>query len=180
MPSRSSDPGSALVQRPRLLAKLQESGAALVLLNAPSGYGKSVLIEQWAERDPRPFPTLILGDEHNDPAMLVASIVAALDPIEPVAPEVAAALANPEPNIERVVLPRLGESLERARCRSSSSSTTSSGSGRRRSLTRGHDPRRPFPPAPRWSSRAGREPALAIGRLRVQRGITSSARRTWR
>ncbi|HEX4751508.1 MAG TPA: LuxR C-terminal-related transcriptional regulator [Solirubrobacterales bacterium] len=110
---RSSDPGSALVQRPRLLSRLEESSLPLVLVNAPSGYGKSVLIEQWADRDPRPYPTLILGDEHNDPAMLVASIVAALDSIEPVAREVGAALANPEPSIRKVVLPRLGDSLER-------------------------------------------------------------------
>ena len=85
----------------------------MVLMHAPSGYGKSVLIEQWAERDPRPYPTLILGDAHNDPAMLIGSIVAALDPIEPVAPEVGVALANLEPNIENVVLPRLGRALER-------------------------------------------------------------------
>ncbi len=84
----------------------------MVLLHAPSGYGKSVLIRQWSERDPRPFPTLILGDVHNDPAMLTASIIAALDPIEPVAPEVGVALANPEPNFENVVLPRLGQALE--------------------------------------------------------------------
>jgi ATP/maltotriose-dependent transcriptional regulator MalT len=75
-----------LVQRPRLLARLEESSATIVLLHAPSGYGKSVLIEQWSERDPRPYPTLILGDAHNDPAMLIGSIVGALDPIEPVPP----------------------------------------------------------------------------------------------
>ncbi len=110
---RSSDPGSTLVQRPRLLARLEESALPLVLVTAPSGYGKSVLIGQWSERDPRPFPTLILGDEHNDPALLIGTIVAALDPIEPVAPEVGVALANPRPNIEKAVLPRLADSLER-------------------------------------------------------------------
>jgi LuxR family transcriptional regulator, maltose regulon positive regulatory protein len=72
-----------------------------------------VLIGQWSERDARPYPTLILGDEHNDPAMLIDSIVTALDPIEPVAAEVGVALANPGPSIEKVVLPRLGYSLER-------------------------------------------------------------------
>jgi LuxR family transcriptional regulator, maltose regulon positive regulatory protein len=71
-----------------------------------------VLIGQWAEQDPRPYPTLILGEEHNDPAMLVASIVAALDLIEPVPREVKVALANPEPSMEKVVLPRLGSALE--------------------------------------------------------------------
>jgi LuxR family transcriptional regulator, maltose regulon positive regulatory protein len=101
------------VPRPRLLARLEESSPPLVLVTAPSGYGKSVLVGQWSARDPRPYPTLILGDEHNDPAMLVSSIVAALDPIEPVAPEVGTALANPEPSLEKVVLPRLGDSLRR-------------------------------------------------------------------
>jgi len=71
-----------------------------------------VLIGQWSERDARPYPTLILGDEHNDPAMLIGSIVTALDPIEPVAREVGVALANPEPNL-KTVLARLGNSLER-------------------------------------------------------------------
>lgn len=106
---------SALVERPRLLSRLREAPGPLVLLAAPSGYGKSVLVGQWAKRDPRPFPTLILGAEHNDPALLVSSLVAALDPIEPVAPTVAAGLANLEPRIETVVLPRLAESLRARR-----------------------------------------------------------------
>jgi LuxR family transcriptional regulator, maltose regulon positive regulatory protein len=82
------------------------------LVCAPSGYGKSVLIGQWAEEDPRPFPTVIVGAEHNDAALLVASIIAALDPVEPVPREVEAALANPEPSMEKVVLPRLRAALE--------------------------------------------------------------------
>jgi LuxR family transcriptional regulator, maltose regulon positive regulatory protein len=103
--------GSALVDRPRLLSRLQDSSPRVVLLNAPSGYGKSVLIGQWDAYDPRPYPTLILGGEHNDPALLVSSIVAALEPIEPVESGVGIALANLEPRIEKVVLPRLAESL---------------------------------------------------------------------
>ena len=83
----------------------------MVLLNAPSGYGKSVLLAQWAEHDPRPFASIILGDEHNDPAMLVDSIVKAFDEVESVRPEVSAALAGPRPDIEGVVLPRLGKAL---------------------------------------------------------------------
>ncbi len=102
---------SPLVQRPRLLARLRGSSAAVVLLKAPSGYGKTVLIQQWAERDARPFASIILGDQHNDPAMLVSSIVEALDPIEPVPAEVDVALANPDPNMEGAVLPRLGKAL---------------------------------------------------------------------
>jgi LuxR family maltose regulon positive regulatory protein len=113
--SPSAQPGSALVGRPRLLSRLQSSSEPVVLLNAPSGYGKSVLVEQWAEVDPRPYPTLILGPEHNDPAMLISSVVAVLDAIEPVDPGVSAALANIEPRIEGVVLPRLASSLRERR-----------------------------------------------------------------
>ena len=81
-PSALSVP--SLVPRARLIKKLRESTAPVVLLSAPSGYGKSVLLEQWAEEDPRPFTSIILGDLHNDPGMLVASIVEALEQIEPV------------------------------------------------------------------------------------------------
>ncbi len=102
---------SPLVKRPRLLAKLRESSASVVLLKAPSGYGKSVLVEQWAAQDPRPFASIILADQHNDPALLVGSIVDALEPIEPVPADVESALANPDPNIEGAVLPRLGQAL---------------------------------------------------------------------
>jgi LuxR family maltose regulon positive regulatory protein len=101
-----------MVQRLRLLGKLEETSASIVVLNAPSGYGKSVLIEQWAARDPRPFVSLLLGGEHNDPAMLVGSIVAALEEIEPVPPDVGVALGNPDPSIDKAVLPRLGAALE--------------------------------------------------------------------
>jgi LuxR family maltose regulon positive regulatory protein len=111
VPPRPPDSRSALVQRPRLLEKLRGSSAPAVVLKAPSGYGKSVLVEQWGAEDPRPFLTLILGDEHNDPALLVASIVAALETIEPMPPEVGVALANPKPSLDGVVLPRLGSAL---------------------------------------------------------------------
>jgi LuxR family transcriptional regulator, maltose regulon positive regulatory protein len=108
---RPDAPGSAWVERPRLIRRLGEAAAPVVLLNAPSGYGKSVVLEQWAKQDPRPFESIILGDEHNDPAMLLATIVEALGKVEPVPGDVSAALSNPEPRIEEVVLPRLGSAL---------------------------------------------------------------------
>jgi LuxR family maltose regulon positive regulatory protein len=130
-----------------------------------------VLIGQWSERDPRPCPTLILGDEHNDPAMLIGSIVAALDPIEPVAREVGVALANPKPNIKKVVLPRLGDSLERRqvpfvlvlddfeRIRSADALAVV------KTLV-AH-----FPAGSQLVVASRTEPELAIGRMRVQGGI---------
>lgn len=49
-----------------------------------------------------------LGDRHNDPERLLASIVEALDAVEPLGPDVAAALAGPQPSTDGVVLPLLG------------------------------------------------------------------------
>jgi LuxR family maltose regulon positive regulatory protein len=102
----------SLVERPRLLDRLEQSSASLVLLNAPTGYGKSVLLAQWAARDPRPFLSITLRDAHNDAVMLLEEVVEELDRIEPLPDEVASALAAPEPDLEGVVLPRLGAAIE--------------------------------------------------------------------
>jgi LuxR family maltose regulon positive regulatory protein len=100
-----------LVDRSRLLDKLAGSSATVALLNAPSGYGKSVLLEQWSGRDRRPFVSVLLGPEHHDPALLATAIVDALERVEPVPADVAAALTVPEPGIESFVLPRLAAAL---------------------------------------------------------------------
>jgi LuxR family transcriptional regulator, maltose regulon positive regulatory protein len=143
-----------------------------VLVCAPSGYGKSVVVGQWVERDPRPFPTVILGAEHNDPALLVASIIAALDPVEPVPAEVEVALANPQPSMEKVVLPRLGAAIEQRglpfvlvlddfECIESPQALAviSAIMGR-------------FPRGSKLVLLTRTEPALPVGRLRVHRELT--------
>ncbi len=101
-----------MVERPRLLDKLEQSDASLVLLNAPTGYGKSVLLAQWAARDLRPFASITLDDSHNDPALLAQTVVDELDRIEPLPAEVGSALTAPEPNLEGARVPRLGEAIE--------------------------------------------------------------------
>src|SRR5262245_14063367 len=72
-----------LVERPRLVNRLRETTTPVVLLNAPSGYGKSVLLAQWGSVDPRRMESVLLRDEHNDPVLLIGSIVEALARIEP-------------------------------------------------------------------------------------------------
>jgi hypothetical protein len=57
--------------------------------------------------DRRKFASVLLGNEHNDQAVLLASIVEALGGIEPVPPDIAAAISSPESSIENIVLPRL-------------------------------------------------------------------------
>ena len=97
----------AFVERPRLIRRLNGSAAPLVLLDAPTGYGKTVLLTQWATVDQRPFAWVTLADEHNDPAALVAAVLDAIEEIDPLPPEIRAALASPEPDLERTLVPRL-------------------------------------------------------------------------
>jgi LuxR family maltose regulon positive regulatory protein len=101
----------SLVERPRLLERLERSSTPLILLSAPSGYGKSVLLAQWAARDPRPFVSLTLGDAHNDPILLLEWVLDALDRTGPLPPGVGAALSGLSPDVEGAVLPRLAEAL---------------------------------------------------------------------
>ena len=85
--------------------------ARLVLLTAPAGYSKTTCLAEWAAAEKRPFVWLTAHPRHDDPALLVASIVELLEEIEPVEADVLAALATPDPSISTVVLPRLGRSL---------------------------------------------------------------------
>jgi LuxR family transcriptional regulator, maltose regulon positive regulatory protein len=101
-----------LVPRPRLLERLEQSRTPVVVLDAPTGYGKSVLLAQWADRDRRPFVSIALRAAHNDPVVLIEAVLDALEQFEPVPTEIASALAVPEPDIEGVVLPRLEQALE--------------------------------------------------------------------
>lgn len=104
--------GPELVRRPRLLNKLLRSPPArLVLFTAPAGYSKTTCLAEWAAAEKRPFVWLTAHPRHDDPALLIASIVELLKEIEPVDADVLAALGTPDPSISTVVLPRLGRSL---------------------------------------------------------------------
>lgn len=100
----------SLVQRERLNERLRHAETPAVLLYAPAGYGKSVLLAQWARLDPRPFASIILTDAHNDPAVLLHSLVEAFAPIEPMPAAVTDAIQASRPNLD-VVAPRLEEAL---------------------------------------------------------------------
>ncbi len=60
--------GRELVRRERLVDCLIGAlDALLAVIVAPPGYGKSTLLYEWAERDPRPFAWLRLGDPRAAP-----------------------------------------------------------------------------------------------------------------
>ena len=77
-------PGPGVVPRPRLTGHLDEGlERGLLLVCAPAGYGKTVLLADWARRRQRPVAWLSLDEGDNDPARFWRYAVAALDRARP-------------------------------------------------------------------------------------------------
>jgi LuxR family maltose regulon positive regulatory protein len=93
-------PRPGLVPRPRLAGRLDEGlGQGLVLVCAPAGYGKTVLLADWARCGQRPVAWLSLDAGDNDPARFWRHAVAALDRACPgTAERVAPLLGPPAPS----------------------------------------------------------------------------------
>jgi LuxR family transcriptional regulator, maltose regulon positive regulatory protein len=65
--------------RQRLLDVLDaNTDAELVIVAAPTGYGKTALLEQWGRRDPRPFAWLMVDAADADPARFISNCLTAL------------------------------------------------------------------------------------------------------
>jgi LuxR family maltose regulon positive regulatory protein len=89
-------PPPGQVPRPRLLARLDEGlGRGLVLVCAPAGYGKTVLLADWTRRGGQPVAWLSLDAGDNDPARFWRHAVAALDRARPGTGERVAPLLGP-------------------------------------------------------------------------------------
>jgi LuxR family maltose regulon positive regulatory protein len=109
---RSPQPDNALVFRGELVDQLRDSAQApVVLISAPSGYGKTSLVRQWAEEDERSFAWLALDDEDNDPAALTTYLMLALREIDVIDAEVISALTGHDPPVTSATLPLLGRIL---------------------------------------------------------------------
>src|SRR5919204_6599577 len=107
--ARGTVPGfdERFVRRRRLTSFLLGSAPArLVLLTAPAGYSKTTCLAEWAETDARQFAWINASPRHDDPALLAAAIVEVIDQIEPVHPEVLAALVAPQPGVSSALIPR--------------------------------------------------------------------------
>src|SRR6266516_2490808 len=77
-------PRPGFVPRPRLADRLEEGLArGLVLVCAPAGSGKTVLLADWARRRGRPVAWLSLDAADNDPARFWRHAVAALSQARP-------------------------------------------------------------------------------------------------
>jgi LuxR family maltose regulon positive regulatory protein len=78
----SAGVGGVAVARPRLLAGFEAAPVTrLVVVVAPSGYGKTMLLDQWQAADPRPQVRLSLRTEHAAPVRLIEAITRRLRPL---------------------------------------------------------------------------------------------------
>ena len=98
------------VSRAGLVNRLRAERAPVVLLAAPAGYGKTTLLAQWAERDPREFAWLRLGPGDGDPDTLLRLLVDAVDAVAGVDAAVRDAVSR-EPVRAGLVARRLGRRL---------------------------------------------------------------------
>ena len=71
-----------IIERPRLIKKLEQANAKTILLVAPAGYGKTTLLEQWSKIHPPTF-WLTAGPGSHDVAQLAVDLAAALEPVCP-------------------------------------------------------------------------------------------------
>jgi LuxR family maltose regulon positive regulatory protein len=97
------------VRRDRLLSAFAavEDHVPLVVVVAPSGYGKTTALSQWAGEDERSFGWVRLDASDNDPVCLLRHIALALHQIHPVEDAVWRALELPNVSSLGVVVPRL-------------------------------------------------------------------------
>ena len=100
-----------IIDRPRLLARLDQVDTRIVALVAPAGYGKSTLAAQFAEASGRRVAWLSADGRDDDPATLVRSIAAALDQVEPLPATTVASVAIPGPSVWTHAVPALGAAL---------------------------------------------------------------------
>jgi len=100
------------VGRPSLLDRLaREDYRPIVSVVAPSGYGKTTLLSQWAERNGQAFAWVSLDERDNDPKVLLSYVASALDLVQPVGGQVFEALASPASSVPGSVVPRLGSAF---------------------------------------------------------------------
>lgn len=68
-----------VIERERLLARIESSPADVVAIIAGPGYGKSTLLASLARRDPRPVIWLSLDVRDDDPTIMLSDLAFAID-----------------------------------------------------------------------------------------------------
>jgi LuxR family transcriptional regulator, maltose regulon positive regulatory protein len=104
-----SRPGT--VAKSEVIGRLCTSHVPFVAVVAPAGYGKTTLLAQWAEADPRPFAWVALDGRDDDPVVFLRYLAAAMHQIDPLPPAVFDALSGPRGSTWANRVPRVGSAL---------------------------------------------------------------------
>lgn len=106
-----------VVPRPHLVARLLDHmDARVVSVVAPAGYGKSTLLAQLSEHEPRVSVWISLERQHNDPTVLFTSVARGLAGAGPVDEQLLGKLSSPvsESVLLGSIVPRLVAVMRRA------------------------------------------------------------------
>jgi LuxR family maltose regulon positive regulatory protein len=83
------------VHRSSLVKRLaRDDSRPIVSVVAPTGYGKTTLLSQWAERNGQTFAWVSVDEADNEPKAMLCYAAEALDAVEPVGARVFDALAS--------------------------------------------------------------------------------------
>ena len=93
-----------IVIRTALVNRLAAAQSPIITVTAPPGYGKTMLLAQWAELVGPRVAWVSCDDGDNDPVVLLSALAVALDRIEPIDPTIFSALVSSGGNI--TVVPR--------------------------------------------------------------------------
>jgi LuxR family transcriptional regulator, maltose regulon positive regulatory protein len=105
-------PYDAQVTRKKLVSWFRElGGGPVVLVTASAGYGKTTLLQQWADSQTRPVAWLTLDDAENDAVVLLGYVAAALGSSEPLDSGLFSGPLSDPSFFEQVVLSRFGEAI---------------------------------------------------------------------
>jgi LuxR family maltose regulon positive regulatory protein len=93
-----------IVIRTALVNRLAATQSPIITVTAPPGYGKTMLLAQWAELVGPRVAWVSCDDRDNDPVVLLSALAVALDRIEPIDPTIFSALVSSGADI--TVVPR--------------------------------------------------------------------------
>lgn len=103
-----------IVRRDRVVRVLMaEPWAPVVSVIAPPGYGKTILLADWASRERRPVTWLTIDDFDNEPSVFLTYLAAALDRLAPIDPGVGRAIGSSPTRLLATAVPRLAAAVHR-------------------------------------------------------------------
>ena len=106
--------GAPLVSRAHLVDAARSSGRRVVGITAPPGYGKTTLLAEWVERDPRRVVWVTLDRFDDDPLTLLSVLAAALARQGLGPPDLDGGMTGPHTSLLGRAAPRLASALRAA------------------------------------------------------------------